>query len=371
MWFWVNRKSKKKAMLEKEFEEEITNSEISEERYEHKRLVVDAGQSAVRIDKYLAERFASSSRTRIQDAIDSGFVWVNAQPTRANYKVRGNDLICIAFPDPPADIELIPEDIPLDIVYEDDHVLVLNKPTNMVVHPGSGNYSGTLVNALLHHFKGSENVQKGLRPGIVHRLDKHTSGIMVVAKTEYAHAHLSKQFHDKINERRYQALVWGDMRWKFGTIKAHVGRAGHDRKIFAAYPDGSVGKHAITHWRTIERFGYVTLVECKLETGRTHQIRVHFQHNGHPLFGDIDYGGKRIVRGSMQIQGYKHMVDNALQILPSQALHAKTLGFYHPENGHWMQFDSDLSPGMKQLIQTWRDFSYHTLKINQEDMQPV
>jgi 23S rRNA pseudouridine1911/1915/1917 synthase len=290
----------------------------------------DKGQGLVRIDKFLYDRLEKTSRSRIQDACDSGFVKVNGVVAKSSYKIKPLDVITIELPYPVREVELKPENLPIEILYEDKDVIVLNKAAGMVVHPGHGNYTGTLVNALLYHFESlPENKQHGVnRPGLVHRLDKLTTGVMVIAKNDYALSHLSKQFFDRTTDRKYLALVWGDVK-EDGTVIGNTGRSIRDRKVFAVFPDGSQGKHAVTHYKVLERLGYVTLVECKLETGRTHQIRVHMKHIGHTLFGDLEYGGDQILKGTT-FQKYRQFVDNCFKLLPRQALHARSLSFDHP-----------------------------------------
>ena len=270
---------------------------------------------------------------------------------KANYKVKPLDDITVELSYPPLEIELIPENIPLDIIYEDDQVIVLNKPSGLVVHPGYGNHSGTLVNALIYHFNNLPEADMAGRPGLVHRLDKNTTGIMVVAKTEHALTHLGKQFFDRTTERRYNAIVWGDVEEE-GTVTGHVGRSLKNRKVMEVFPDGEFGKHAVTHYKVLKRYGYVTLVECKLETGRTHQIRIHMKHIGHNLFNDNEYGGDRILKGT-SFTKYKQFITNCFGILPRQALHAKSLGFEHPTTGEWMQFESDLPEDMQSVLAKW------------------
>jgi 23S rRNA pseudouridine1911/1915/1917 synthase len=325
-----------------------------DELYEHYRFKVDKGQSLIRIDKFLCDRLEKTSRNRIQSAAKSGNILVNAKPVKPNYKVKPLDEISIVLPYPVREIELIPENIPIDILYEDDDLIVINKQAGIVTHPGYGNYTGTLVNALLYHF---ENLPKRSekyygRPGLVHRLDKNTSGIMVIAKTEDALTHLAKQFYDRTIQRNYWALVWGDVKEDKGTITGNIARSQKDRKVFSVYEDENIGKHAITHYEVIQRYKYVTLVRCKLETGRTHQIRVHMKHIGHPLFNDNEYGGDKILKGE-NTQKYKQFIENCFLLLPGQALHAKTLGFIHPETSKPLFFESELPLGFKQLLEKW------------------
>jgi 23S rRNA pseudouridine1911/1915/1917 synthase len=327
-----------------------------QELYEHFRFVVEGGQSLLRIDKYLSTRLDNASRTRIQNAANAGNILVNNIPIKPNYKVKPCDIIQIVLPNPPREIELIPQNIPLDIVYEDDDVLVVNKAAGMVVHPAYGNYSGTLVNALMYHFKDLPLFNTGeARPGLVHRIDKNTSGILVVAKNENALNKLSRQFYERTTDRRYQALVWGLPNPPEGTITGHVGRNIRDRKIMQVFPDGSDGKPAITHYKILENLGYIALVECKLETGRTHQIRVHFNYIKHPIFNDEEYGGNQILKGTT-FSKYQQFVKNCFSILPRQALHAKSLAFNHPVTNERLSFDSELPEDMKMVIEKWRNY---------------
>lgn len=324
-----------------------------EELFEHYRFKADPGQELVRIDKYLLDRLPNTSRNKIQSAAKNGSVVVNGKPVKSNYKVKPGDEVAIVLPYPVREIELIPQDIPLDIVYEDRELIVVNKPANMVVHPGYGNYTGTLVNALVYHFDNLPERKSDYfgRPGLVHRLDKHTTGIMVVAKTEDALTNLAKQFYDRTTERRYQALVWGDVEEDM-RIEGNLGRSLQNRKVMTVFPEGDHGKHAVTHVKVLKRYGLVTFVECKLETGRTHQIRTHLKWKGHPLFHDLEYGGDRIVRGTTHDK-YKQFISNCFDLIPGQALHAKSLGFQHPGTGEWMQFDSDLPEGFQVLLNKW------------------
>jgi 23S rRNA pseudouridine1911/1915/1917 synthase len=328
-----------------------------EELYEHYKFVADPGQEVVRIDKYLLDRLPNTSRNKIQVAAKNGNVYVNDAPVKQNYKVKPHDKVSLVLPYPVREIELIPQDIPLDILYEDDQLIVLNKPSNMVVHPGYGNYKGTLVNALVYHFDNlpeKSNEYYG-RPGLVHRLDKHTTGLMVVAKTELALTDLAKQFYDRTTERRYHALVWGDVQ-EDGTVTGHLGRSLKNRKLITVFPEGDYGKHAVTHYKVVKRYGLVTLVECKLETGRTHQIRVHMKHIGHTLFNDIEYGGDAILKG-MKNAKYVRFIENCFSNIPGQALHAKTLGFQHPTTKEWMQFDSELPEGFQNIMDKWEKYN--------------
>lgn len=336
-------------------EEDKTTEEI-EEMYEHFRFTVDPGQISIRIDKFLLDRMPNTSRNKIQLAAKNGNVLVNKKAVKQNYKIKPNDEISIVLPFPMRELRLIPENIPLDIAYEDDQVIVVNKPADMVVHPGYGNYTGTLVNALVYHF---DNLPYRIqdyygRPGLVHRLDKHTTGLLVVAKTEHALTHLAKQFFDRTTERRYWALVWGDVK-EDGTITGNLGRSLKNRKVMTVFPDGDHGKHAVTHYKVLKRFGYVTLVECKLETGRTHQIRVHMKYIGHPLFYDLEYGGDSILKGTPSAK-YKRFVENCFGLLTGQALHAKTLGFKHPVSGEEISLNSDLPKGFQSVLDKWEKY---------------
>ena len=333
---------------------ETINEEESENQglYEHYSFIADPGQELLRIDKFLMDRIPNTTRNKLQTALVDGHISVNKKSVKSNYRVKPLDDIKVELPYPPTEIELIPEDIPLDIVYEDDDVIVLNKQSEMVVHPGYGNFTGTLVNGLIHHIENLPNTEVANRPGLVHRLDKNTTGIMVVAKNEHALSHLGKQFHDRTTERRYHALVWGDVKENEGTVTGNVGRALKNRKVMDVFPEEDFGKHAVTHYKVLKRYGYVTLIECKLETGRTHQIRVHMKHIGHTLFNDADYGGDRILKGT-SFSKYKQFANNCFKILPRQALHAKSLGFEHPKTGEWMQFDSELPQDMIDTLAKW------------------
>lgn len=327
--------------------------------FEHHRIVVDKGQALLRIDKFLMARIANATRTKIQDAIHLNFIKVNDKTIKPNYKVHPGDVITVMLPEPPRDTEVIPENIPLNIVYEDEHLLVINKPAGMVVHPAYQNWTGTVVNALAYHFQqlpempGNEG-----RPGLVHRIDKDTSGLLVIAKSERALSHLAKQFFDHTIERTYWALVWGVPEPPEGTINVPVGRSLKDRRITVAFPDGDYGRHAVTHYKVLKDLRYVSLVECKLETGRTHQIRAHMKHLGHTLFNDATYGGDQILKGTV-FSKYKQFVDNCFKIIPRQALHAKTLGFVHPGTGKWMQFDSTLPEDFENVLQKWEGYVKH------------
>ena len=326
------------------------------ELFEHFRFEADPGQKMMRIDKFLVDRMEGTSRNRIQLAADAGSILVNGTQVKSNYKVKPKDVVSIVLDYPRRELKIIAEDIPLDVVYEDDELMVINKPAGLVVHPGHGNYSGTLVNALAYRFKdlplfNSEDP----RPGLVHRIDKDTSGLLVVAKTERAKNNLSLQFFNKTTKRRYQALVWGCPKEEDGTITGHIGRSLKNRQVFTVFPEGEYGKHAVTHYKVLEDLGYVSLVECRLETGRTHQIRVHMKHINHPLFNDSNYGGDVILRGTTFTK-YKQFVNNCFEICPRQALHAKLLGFVHPVSGEEMIFESELADDMQQLVEKWRNY---------------
>ena len=325
--------------------------------WEHYHFVVDKSQSLLRIDKFLVTRIANTSRNRIQQAAEAQCILVNGKPVKSNYRVKPFDEISIVMDRPRYDNEIIPEDIPLDIVYEDDQLLVVNKPAGLVVHPGHGNYSGTLVNALAYHFKDNPDYDvNDPRMGLVHRIDKDTSGLLVIAKTPHAKTHLGKQFFDKTTKRQYVAVVWGEMEDEIGRIEGHIGRSLKDRLQMAVFPDGDNGKHAVTHYYTLENLCHVAVVRCQLETGRTHQIRVHMKYIGHPLFSDARYGGDKVLRGSTSSK-YMQFIQNCFKICPRQALHAKTLGFVHPTTGQQMDFNSDIPQDMVDLIEKWRDYA--------------
>ena len=325
--------------------------------YEHFRVEVDRGQAPVRVDRFLAEKLQHSSRNRIQKAAEAGFIHVGGRPVKSNYKVRPGEVVTLMLDRPRYDTTIEPEDIPLDIVYEDADLMVVNKPAGLVVHPGCGNFSGTLVNAVAWHLRGLDSYDPNdPEVGLVHRIDKDTSGLLVVAKTPEAKTALGAQFYNKTTHRSYNALVWGNMAADSGTVEGNIARDPRDRLRMAVFPPGSeVGKAAVTHWRVIERFGYVTLIECILETGRTHQIRAHMKHIGHPLFGDERYGGTEILRGE-RTGSYRQFVLNGFRLCPRQALHARTLGFVHPRTGRQMDFSSDLPDDLRQLIERWRRY---------------
>ena len=326
------------------------------ELYEHFRVVVDKGQSQVRVDKYLFERLVNSSRNRIQKAADASLIMANGKPVKSSYKVKPCDVLTVMMDRPRYDNDIIPEDIPLDIVYEDNDLMVVNKPAGLVVHPGCGNYHGTLVNAIAWHLKDNPRYDPNdPQVGLVHRIDKDTSGLLVVAKTPDAKTHLGLQFYNKTTKRKYNALVWGIVENNEGTIEGNIGRNPKDRMQMAVLSDPAQGKHAVTHYRVLERLGYVTLVECVLETGRTHQIRVHMKHIGHTLFNDERYGGNEILKGT-HFSKYKQFVNNCFETCPRQALHAMTLGFVHPRTGEEMFFTSPLPEDMTNLIDKWRNY---------------
>tara|TARA_B100000809_G_scaffold261723_1_gene311158 strand:+ start:3206 stop:4243 length:1038 start_codon:yes stop_codon:yes gene_type:complete len=332
----------------------------NEDLYEHFRFVAQKGQQPLRVDKYLMNYIENATRSKIQQAAKDGNIYANDIAVKSNYKVKPDDVVTVLFKHPPYELLLVPEDIPLDIVYEDDDLLVVNKPAGMVVHPGHGNYSGTLINALIFHFDNLPNNSSN-RPGLVHRIDKDTSGLLVVAKTEEAMTHLAKQFFNKTSEREYIALVWGDVKDEEGTIEGNIGRHPKNRLQNTVFEDDDEnnGKPAVTHYKVIERLGYVTLLSCKLETGRTHQIRVHLKYIGHTLFNDERYGGDRILKGTT-FSKYKQFVDNCFKILPRQALHARTLGFIHPTTGKMMRFDSPIPEDIEKCIEKWQKYSVNS-----------
>jgi len=336
-------------------EENEFQEQEEQDLYEHLRLVVDKGQSLLRIDKFLMHRVENASRNRIQNAIDAGSVLVNEKPIKASYKVKPLDVISVVLPHPPRDTEVYPENIPLNLLYEDDDVILVNKEPGMVVHPGFNNYSGTLVNALVYHFQQLPELPgNDGRPGLVHRIDKDTSGLLLISKNERSMTYLARQFYDHSITRKYQALVWGDLAAD-GTVTGYIGRSVKDRKIMSIYEDEEKGKWAVTHFRILERFGYVTLIECQLETGRTHQIRAHMKHIGHPLFNDSTYGGDKILKGTV-FNKYKQFIDNCFELMPRQALHAKTLGFIHPSKKEYMHFDTELPEDFQAVLEKWRSY---------------
>ncbi len=337
------------------------NNNGNDDLYEHFKFVASDGQEPLRVDKFLMNFIENATRNKIQLAIKAGNVLVNDNVVKSNYKVKSKDVVRVVLAHPPHENLLVPENIPLEIVFEDDEVIVVNKPAGMVVHPGHGNYSGTLVNGLIYHFEHLPR-NSNERPGLVHRIDKDTSGLLVVAKTDFAMANLASQFFNRTTERVYWALVWGSLADDEGTITGNVGRSFKNRLQMDVFPDGSHGKHAVTHYRVLERFSYVTLVECKLETGRTHQIRAHFKHIGHTLFNDERYGGHAILKGTTYTK-YKQFVDNCFKILPRQALHAKTLGFEHPTSREKLFFNSELPEDFHKCLEKWRKYT-----INQKEI---
>ncbi len=350
-----------------EFEEDddIDNTSVSQEMYEHHRFEVDKGQSQMRIDKYLVNFMPNVSRNRIQDAATAGNILVNEKPVKSNYKVKPLDSISIVLAYPPSNFEIIPQEIPLNIVYEDDDIILVNKQPNLVVHPGFGNFDGTLLNGIAWHLKDMPGFDANdSRLGLVHRIDKDTSGLIIVAKTAEAKTNLGKQFFDKTTKRTYNALVWGNVKDDEGTVVGALARDPRDRMLFTVFPEGEnpLAKHAVTHYKVLERFGYATLVECRLETGRTHQIRVHMKHIGHTLFNDDRYGGNEVLKGNRTAK-YQQFVRNCFEICPRQALHAKTLGFTHPTTGEEMFFDSELPDDLTQVIEKWRRYYLQMTQI--------
>lgn len=340
----------------------------SEGLYEHFTITVDKGQATTRVDKFLTSRMENTSRHRVQMAADAGNIYVDEKVVKSSYKIKPGDKISILLPYPPSHNEIYAEDIPLDIVYEDDDLMIVNKEAGLVVHPGFGNWRGTLVNAITFHLKDLPMFQAGdMRAGLVHRIDKNTSGLVVIAKNEMAHVKLAKQFFDHTIERRYVALVWGNLPQETGTIVGNVGRCVRDRmKMDVFEPGSAMGKHAVTHYTVLEKLGYVNLIECKLETGRTHQIRVHFEHIGHPLFNDDRYGGDRILRGTTFTK-YKQFVNNCFEVLPRHALHARSLGFVHPKTGEFMNFTSDLPKDFSDCLNKWRGYIANREIMESED----
>lgn len=333
--------------------------------YEHLRVIVDKGQSLLRIDKFLMHRVENASRNRIQNAIELGNVLVNDKPIKASYKVKPLDVISVVLPHPPRDTEVYPENLPINIVYEDDDVLVVNKAAGMVVHPGYNNYTGTLVNALVYHFQQLPTLPgNDGRPGLVHRIDKDTSGLLLISKNERAMTWLAKQFFDHTITRKYIALVWGDLT-EDGTVTGYIGRSINDRRVMAIYDDPEKGKWSVTHYKVLERLGYVTLIECQLETGRTHQIRAHMKHIGHPLFSDAMYGGDKILKGTV-FSKYKQFIDNCFELMPRQALHAQTLGFLHPTQKKNILFEAPLPEDFASVLEKWRKYISATAAQNGE-----
>ncbi len=333
----------------------LENIDLEDELFEHFRFEVPKGQLLLRIDKFLMNLIPNATRNKIQNAASNGDIYVNNAPVKSNYKVKPLDVVTIMLAHPPFENRVDPEDLPLDIVFEDDALLLINKAPGMVVHPGHGNYTGTLVNALAFHFQNLP-MNSSERPGLVHRIDKDTSGLLVIAKTEASMTHLAKQFEAKTSEREYVALVWGNVKDDEGRVEGNIGRHVKDRMLMSVFADPEIGKPAVTHYKVLERLGYVTLISCRLETGRTHQIRVHMKHIGHTLFNDERYGGHLILKGTTFTK-YKQFVDNCFKTLPRQALHAKTLGFVHPTTGLMMRFDTEIPKDMSDCIDKWRNYS--------------
>jgi len=338
----------------------ISNTDLQDieeqDFYEHLRVIVDKGQSLLRIDKFLMHRIENASRNRIQNAIEQGNVLVNDKAIKASYKVKPFDVISVVLPHPPRDTEVYPENLPLDIVYEDDDVLIVNKVAGMVVHPGYNNYTGTLVNALVYHFQQLPTLPgNDGRPGLVHRIDKDTSGLLLISKNERSMTYLARQFYDHTIARKYIALVWGDLP-EDGTVTGYIGRSVADRRVMAIYDDEEKGKWSVTHYKVLERMGYVTLIECKLETGRTHQIRAHMKHIGHPLFSDATYGGDKILKGTV-FSKYKQFVENCFELMPRQALHAQSLGFKHPSKKENIYFEAALPQDFESVLNKWRNYT--------------
>lgn len=357
----------KPSQLDEEPEFE-SDAEQGDDLYEHHRFIVDKGQEALRIDKYLMHKLEKTSRNRIQKGADTGNILVNEVPVKSNYRVKPGDVISLVFAHPPHAKLLVAENIPLEVLYEDDELIIINKQPGLVVHPGHGNYSGTLINGLLYHFQNlptskhpKATEEDEIRPGLVHRIDKETSGVMVIAKTEYSMAFIAKQFFDRTIDRKYVALAWGDLEGE-GRVEGHIGRDKRDRKAMAVYPQGDMGKHAATNYKVLERLHYVTLIECKLETGRTHQIRVHMQYINHPLFNDDRYGGNKVVKG-VDTAKYRSFVENCFQLIPGQALHAKSLGLIHPTTKEYIYFEAPLPKGFEELLVKWRNYITSTIKL--------
>ena len=349
-------------MIDDSFDEidDLSEDELVEDQnselFEHYRFVADKGQGMIRVDKYLAMHIVGVSRNRIQQAAEADCILVNNIPVKSNYRIKPLDVISVVMNRPPRELEIIPEDIPLDVVYEDEDLMVINKPPGLVVHPGFGNYQGTMVNAIAYRLKDTpEYDSKDPRLGIVHRIDKDTSGLILVAKNTYAKTHLSAQFFNKTTKRQYIALVWGNISDDEGRIEANIGRSLKNRMLMTVFPEADYGKHAVTHYKVLERLGYVTLIQCRLETGRTHQIRVHMKHIGYTLFNDERYGGNEILKGT-NFAKYKQFVQNCFNICPRQALHAQTLGFVHPRTGQELMFEAPLPDDMAQLVEKWRGY---------------
>ena len=360
-----------KDLKEEELELENTSGE-KEELYEHFRFEVDKGTDLLRIDKYLMNLIPNTSRNKVQQASKAGCILVNGKSEKQNYRVKPLDVITVLLPNPPREVEIIAEDIPLEVPYEDDDLIIINKPPGLVVHPAFGNYTGTLVNALTFRFQDKFSKDgEPHRPMLVHRIDKNTSGIMIAAKTELAQMRLARNFFDHDIDRKYWALVWGDFKEDEGTITGNIGRNPKDRLLMTVFPDNENGKHAVTHYKVIERFGYVTLIECRLETGRTHQIRVHLRYAGHPLFNDATYGGDQILKGTT-FSKYRQFINNCFQLMPRQALHAKSLGFIHPITGKPTLFDSELPEDFNAVLEKWRHYiKFRALEEEDEEMNTM
>jgi len=344
------------VLEEEDLIDDLDQSE-QDELFVHHRFVADKGQNPLRVDKFLMNFLENATRNKVQKAADAGCIHVNNEPVKSNHRVKAGDEVTVVFTYAPRQVELIAENIPLEILYRDEDLVIINKQAGLVVHPGHGNYSGTLVNALIYLFQnlptGTNTIE---RPGLVHRLDKNTSGVMTIAANEHAMSHLAKQFFDRTTDREYLAIAWGDVKEETGTITGHIGRSLKDRKVMSVFPDGKYGKHAVTHYRVLERFGYVTVVACKLETGRTHQIRAHFKHLGHPLFNDEEYGGNKILKGT-HFTKYKQFIANCFSICPRHALHAKSLALTHPRTGERLQFETELPQDMQQLLEKFRGYT--------------
>jgi 23S rRNA pseudouridine1911/1915/1917 synthase len=352
-------------MSEEDFSLLVEDDNIQEELYEHFNFKVDKGQQMLRIDKFLMGRIENVTRNKLQNAIRAASVLVNDAVVKSNYRVKPLDEIRIVLSTPPREVEIIPQEIPLEIMYEDEEIIVVNKAAGMVVHPGYNNYDGTLINALCYHLS-KEYLNEIQIPYLVHRIDKDTSGVLLIAKTEFAQSKLALQFFNHSIERKYIALAWGNFVEDTGTVEGHIGRSLKDRRVMSVFPNGEYGKSAITHYKVLERFGYVSTIECQLETGRTHQIRAHMRHIGHALFNDATYGGDRALKGTTFTK-YKQFVDNCFNIIPRQALHAKSLGFIHPRTNEYIFFDSDLPDDMTQVIKKWREYSIHQNLENLQD----
>ncbi|MBP1646128.1 MAG: pseudouridine synthase, RluA family [Bacteroidetes bacterium] len=353
-------------------EETLEPQEEENELFENYRIEVDKGQSLLRIDKFLMDRLEQTSRNKIQQAAKADCIKVNDKPVKPNYKVKPGDIVQIFLPTAPREIEIIPQDIPLNIVYEDEDLIVVNKQPEMVVHPGYGNYTGTLLNALTFHFQNQKDKEGNpVRPLMVHRIDKNTTGLLLIAKNEVSQTILAKQFYDHSVERTYTALVWGDFDQMEGTIEGNIGRSLKDRRVMQVFPEGDYGKTAITHWKVLFRFGYITLIQCRLETGRTHQIRAHMKYIGHPLFNDETYGGDQIIKGTTYSK-YKQFVQNCFKLLPRQALHATTLGFVHPITKENIFFESNLPEDMKNVIEKWEHYiNYNRPQEEETDEETI